>query len=144
MIFPYGILVNREASRFVDEAPGPVDVHYDHISRDIANQPDGIAYVIYDDAINDVPNWKRGVRTDQPAITADSLGALARKLELDPERLVATVDTYNRACRDGSFKPLEVDGLATKGLHPKKSNWARPLRKAPRSTIAIRSPVVRL
>ncbi len=131
MNFPYGILVNRDCNRFVDEAPGPVDVHYDHISRAIGEQPGGIAWVIFDASIADVPNWKRSIRTDQPAIQAHTLQALAEKLGLAPDRLVATVENYNAACVDGPFKPLEVDGLATHGLFPKKSNWSRRIGQGP-------------
>jgi tricarballylate dehydrogenase len=131
MNFPYGILVNRDCSRFVDEAPGPVDAHYDHISRAIGEQPGGIAWVIFDASIAEVPNWKRSIRTDQPVIQADTLEALADKLDLAPDRLIATVGDYNAACDAGAFKPLEVDGLATRGLFPKKSNWSRPIEKGP-------------
>ena len=45
------MLVNKRGKRFVDEALGPVDVHYDHISRAIGEQPDGIAYVVFDGLI---------------------------------------------------------------------------------------------
>jgi tricarballylate dehydrogenase len=141
MNFPYGILVNRKCNRFVDEAPGPVDLHYDHISRAIADQPGGIAYVIYDASIDDVPNWKRSIRTDQPAIVADSLEALAEKLGLSPDRLAASVAAYNGACSGGEFKALEVDGLATHGLFPTKSNWSRRIEKGPFSAYPIISGI---
>ncbi|HTD92085.1 MAG TPA: FAD-binding protein, partial [Burkholderiales bacterium] len=42
-----------------------------------------------------------------------------------------TISTYNTACGTGAFKPLELDHLATRGLHPAKSNWARMLDKPP-------------
>jgi tricarballylate dehydrogenase len=42
------------------------------------------------------------------------------------------VEAYNAACPAGGFKPLELDGRATKADYaPKKSNWARPLTKPP-------------
>jgi tricarballylate dehydrogenase len=131
MNFPYGILVNRKGNRFTDEAPGPVDVHYDHISRDISAQPDGIAYVIYDKRIDDVPNWKRSIRTDQPPLQADSIADLAKACGISVEGLIRTIAEYNRACPEGEFKPLAVDNLATKGLEPPKSNWSRPIDIAP-------------
>jgi tricarballylate dehydrogenase len=131
MNFPYGILVNRNGKRFCDEAPGPVDAHYDHISRDISGQPDGIAYVIYDQRIDDVPNWKRSIRTDQAPFKADSIEDLARECGIVPAALVRTVEEYNRACPQGEFKPLEVDNLATEGIEPPKSNWSRPVDKGP-------------
>jgi tricarballylate dehydrogenase len=132
MVFNYGILVNRNAWRFVDEAPATVDATYEAITRVIFEQPEGIAYCILDSKIDDVPNWKRSVRSDQPPIAARSLSELAQKLDLDARALAATVEAYNAACPGGAFKPLELDGLATRdGLAPAKSNWARPLDKPP-------------
>jgi len=131
MNFPYGVLVNQRGERFVDEAPGPVDNHYDPIARLIAEQPKAIAYVVYDRRMDDVPNWKRSIRSDQPPFEASTLDALAAKLGMPGEALVRTVDEYNRACGPGTFNPLEVDGLATRGLAPSKSNWARPIDSAP-------------
>jgi tricarballylate dehydrogenase len=131
MNFPYGVLVNLLGKRFVDEAPGPVDVHYDHISRAFGEQPKGKVYVVFDQSIDDVPNWKRSIRTDKPAIQADSLEALARACELPVDTFIKTIDDYNAACPEGTFSPLEVDGLATRGLEIQKSNWSRPIKSAP-------------
>jgi tricarballylate dehydrogenase len=133
LVFNYGILVNAEGHRFVDEAPATVDATYESITRVVFEQPGGIAYVILDSGIHDVPGWQRSVRSDQPAISADSIAELADKLSLDPEKLKRTVADYNAACpSEGSFKPLEVDGLATAPhLVPRKSNWARPLTLGP-------------
>jgi tricarballylate dehydrogenase len=131
-VFPYGILVNRDGERFVDEAPGTVDATYERITRRILQQPDGIAYVILDEKLEDVPNYRVAIRTDQPAITAGSLEALADALELPRAPFLATIERYNAACPSGDgFKPLEVDGHATAGLEPPKSNWSRPIDTAP-------------
>jgi tricarballylate dehydrogenase len=130
-IFPYGVLVNRRGERFTDEAPGTVDAVYDTITKSIWRQPDGIAYAIFDAKLADVPSYQRGLRTDQPPIVADSLEELERALQLPPTRLEASVMRYNEACRPGRFNPLELDGLATRRLDPPKSNWARPLDRAP-------------
>lgn len=131
MNFPYGILVNKLGQRFTDEAPGPVDVHYDHISRAIKDQPDGIAYVIFDERINDVPNWKRGIRTDQPPFQAATLAELATQCGISQEGLEQTVRAFNAACQPGEFLPLEEDQLCTVGIQPRKSNWARPIDTGP-------------
>ena len=132
LVFNYGILVNKNGTRFIDEAPATVDATYEAITRVIFEQPDGVAYCILDAKIDDVPNWKRSVRSDQPAIAAATLPELAGKLGIDAEALAATVAAYNAACPNGTFKPLELDGLATKsGFAPRKSNWARPLDKPP-------------
>jgi tricarballylate dehydrogenase len=131
-VFPYGILVNRHGLRFTDEAPGTVDATYEAITRQILEQPDGLGYVLLDEKIEDVPNYRVAVRTNQPAITAASLPALAEKLGLPAEALVATVEEYNAACPPGgSFEPLRLDGRSTSELQPPKSNWARPLDAPP-------------
>jgi tricarballylate dehydrogenase len=131
MNFPYGILINRQGKRFVDEAPGPIDVNYDHISRAIKDQPDGICWVVFDQSIADVPNWRRSIRTDQPPMQAESIAELAALMEVDQPGLQQTVAEYNASCSGGEFKPLSIDGLATQGLEQRKSNWARPISRGP-------------
>ena len=108
-IFPYGILVNQEGLRFTDEAPGTVDAVYESITRKIFNQTNGIAYTILDQKINDVPNYKLGLRSDAPPITGNKLAELAGKLKIPAAVLEQTVRDYNTACVAGTFKPLELD-----------------------------------
>ena len=130
--YPYGILVNREGRRFVDEAPATVDASYEAASRRIMAQPEGIAFAITDARLGDVPNWQKSVRTDQPPVEAESAAALARALGIDGEELARTLEAYNAACRaEEGFIPLALDGLGTEGLTPRKSNWARPLDRPP-------------
>ncbi|MEH6755927.1 MAG: FAD-dependent oxidoreductase [Parasphingorhabdus sp.] len=129
--FPYGILVNKAGTRFTDEAPGTVDAHYESVTRRIFEQRDGIAWMIADAQLDDVPNWQKGSRTDQAPVVANSIADLAQKMDLPAEALSATIGAYNAACVEGPFKPLEKDGLATQGLSPPKSNWARPIDSAP-------------
>lgn len=130
-VFPYGILVNKDGRRFTDEAPGTVDAHYERITRRIYEQRDGLAYVILDARHARVPNYRLSIRTDKPPIIGASLAELAGRLGLPPETLQATVAEYNGACVPGEYRPLELDGLATRGLHPPKSNWALPIDEAP-------------
>lgn len=125
--FPYGILVNKEGRRFTDEAPGTVDAHYENVTRRIFEQRDGIAYLILDAKIDNVPNWRKSLRSTKPAITAETLPDLAAKIDVDKGVLAQTVAAYNTACVAGKFDPLKIDNLATQGLEPKKSNWARPI-----------------
>ena len=133
-IFPYGILVNQEGLRFTDEAPGTVDAVYESITRKIFTQTNGIAFTILDDKINDVPNYKLGLRSDHAPITGATIAELAGKLNIRAATLEHTVNTYNTACANdtkGAFKALELDHLATRGITPPKSNWARALDKPP-------------
>ena len=130
--YPYGILVNREGRRFVDEAPATVDASYEAASRKMMAQTEGIAFAIADARLDDVPNWQKSVRTDQPAVEAETPAALAQALGIDGEGLARTLDAYNAACRaEDGFTPLALDGLSTDGLVPRKSNWARPVDRLP-------------
>ncbi len=134
--FNYGVLINLDGDRFTDEAPLTADACYEAISRDILQQKKGLAYVIHDARLDDVPNWRLGVRSDQPPIEADTLEQLAKKIGVDYDRLKATMDTYNAHCppepTGDDFKALELDGLRTNpGLVPPKSNWSRPLDRGP-------------
>jgi len=130
--FPYGILVNKEGQRFIDEARGPVDAWYERTTRTIQAQTEGIAWVILDQQSMTVPNIAAGIRTDIAPITADTIGQLAERLGLPVEVVEHTVADYNAACppADG-YDPLVPDGLATTGLVPRKSNWSRPLTEGP-------------
>ena len=129
--FPYGILVDVDGRRFTDEAPGSVDAFYERITRKIHHLERGIAFLVLDQAAADLPNLRIGLRTDQPAIVAPTLAALAAQLEIPAASLEATVAAFNAACRPGAFDPTQPDALATIGLEPAKSNWARPLVERP-------------
>ncbi len=131
-IYPYGVLVNKRGERFVNEGPGPVDQHYDPITRTIGEQADGIAWVIFDAKVDEIPRWTTAIRSEVPPVEAASLAELVFKLGL-PSRTLETIDLFNRACpSDASgFKPFEVDGLATRGLAIEKSHWCRPISTAP-------------
>jgi tricarballylate dehydrogenase len=132
-IYPYGILVNKHAQRFINEAPGTVDAHYDNITRSIADQPDGIAWVIFDARVEDIPRWKTSIRSDVPAITANSIEDLAAQIGIDANALAHTVQQFNAACpaESGEFTPFAIDNRATKNLPLPKSHWCRPIDKAP-------------
>ena len=130
--YPYGILVNREGRRFVDEAPATVDASYEAASRQMMAQTEGIAFAITDARLDDVPNWQKSVRTDRPPVEAETPAALANALGIDGDELARTLGDYNAACRgEDGFKPLALDGLGTDGLALRKSNWARPVDRPP-------------
>jgi tricarballylate dehydrogenase len=129
--FPYGILVNKDGERFVDEAAGPVDAWYERVTRRIQAQPAGVAYMIMDQRGFTLPNVMTGIRTDQPPITAASIDELANRLEIPVSALTETVNAYNAACPAGEFDHTAPDGLATTGLTVNKSNWSRSISEGP-------------
>ena len=132
-IYPYGILVNKDGHRFLDEAPGTVDAHYDNITRAIADQPNGICHVIFDTKVEDIPRWRTSIRSDVPSFEADTLDELVALLGLPLERTLQTISDFNAACpgEGGNFTPFETDHRATRGIEPAKSHWSRRIEKAP-------------
>ncbi|WP_181804500.1 FAD-dependent oxidoreductase [Streptomyces shenzhenensis] len=131
MAFTYGVLVNVEGRRFVDEARGPVDAWYERTTRDIHAQPRGMAWLILDADAQAVPNLRTAIRTEEKPVRGDTIAALAQAIGIAPDTLTETINAYNAACPDGEWDPTRPDGLATTGVTPPKSNWARPVARGP-------------
>jgi tricarballylate dehydrogenase len=71
------------------------------------------------------------ILTDQPPVTAGTLGELASQLGLEPKALEHTVAAYNAATGPGKFNAHVRDGKCAPGLVPPKSNWAFPIESPP-------------
>lgn len=127
MIYPYGILVNRQGERFLDEGAGTVDETYEATARTVWREHGNLAFSICNVSVRDIANYEHAVVTDRPAITADSIAELAEKLEIPAATLSRTMNEFNDATRPGDFDPQVPDGVHTEGLAINKSNWAVPL-----------------
>ena len=124
---PFSIVVNRHAERFYDEGEDLWPKRYAIWGRLIANQPEQVAYSVIDAKA-------RGLFMPSvfPPIKAASIEELAGKLGLPADALVATVKNFNAACGDTqNFHASEKDGVATTGITPAKTNWARPISEPP-------------
>jgi tricarballylate dehydrogenase len=131
MVFPYGILVNRDGLRFTDEGRGTIDETYEGLARAVWRQPGGIAYFITDQQHLSVEAWKRGLLTSVRPIEASTLDDLATATGIPAGTLRRTVEEFNASAPAGTFDWHQPDGLATAGLEPPKSNWAVPLTTMP-------------
>jgi tricarballylate dehydrogenase len=129
--YPYGILVNKHAERFLDEGVEPLDRTFEEFSYEIWRNQENEAYLIGDQSMVGVPFYEMLNTTDQDPVTADTLAGLAEALGLDPAALEATVAAYNAACGPEPFDPTTKDGKATRGLEPPKTNWAQPIEQGP-------------
>ncbi|PPQ35957.1 FAD-dependent tricarballylate dehydrogenase TcuA [Rhodopila globiformis] len=124
---PFSVVVNRNGDRFYDEGEDVWPKRYAIWGRLIAQQPEQIAYSICD--ARAFPLFMPSVF---PAIVADTLEELAMKLKLDPAKLRDTIDAFNKAVKPGQvFDGSKLDGNATEGLAPNKTNWARAVDKPP-------------
>lgn len=124
---PFSIVVNKNAERFYNEGEDVWPKRYAIWGRLVANQPDQIGYVIIDSK-----SLNLFMPSVFPPLKADTLDELAAKMGLPADKLNLTVETFNAACGDtASFHPTELDGVATTGLNPQKTNWARPINEPP-------------
>jgi tricarballylate dehydrogenase len=124
---PYSVVVNRNGDRFYDEGEDVWPKRYAIWGRLIAQQPGQIAY-----SICDAKAFPLFMPSVYPAVKADSLEELAVKMKLDPTKVRATIDGFNKAIKPGQvFDNLKLDGNATQGLTPNKTNWARAVDKPP-------------
>jgi tricarballylate dehydrogenase len=121
-----GVVVNREARRFYDEGEDFWPKRYAIWGRLVAQQPGQIGY-----SIIDAKAVGRFMPPVFPGVQADSLPELAQKLGLDPATFMQTLETYNAACRVGTFDHTALDDCHTDGVLPAKTHWARPIDTAP-------------
>lgn len=134
---PFSIVVNKNAERFYDEGEDVWPKRYAIWGRLVAAQPDQVGHCIIDSK-----SLELFMPSVFPPIKADSLAELAGKMGLPADKLEATVAEFNAACGDVSgFRSTELDGVATTGITPPKTNWARPITDPPFYGYALRTGV---
>ena len=135
LVYPYGIVVDRNGQRFFDEGAGLVHETWETFARDIHfNTPGSIAYAILDSRLLEIADYQRAIRSEVPPVRAETLTELAKLAGIDADNLASTVAAYNAACVGDAniFDPTRCDGLAAAAtLNPPKSNWARAIAVPP-------------
>ena len=128
----YGIVVNEHCKRFYDEGKRHLFATFEQIALEVWKHHNQKAFFVTDSVVMDRfrPGWVYDT-TDQEPEKADSIPELAKKLGLDPHALDKTIASFNAACNDKEFELMALDGKATTGLHPNKTNWANPIVKPP-------------
>ena len=134
--YPYGIVVNVDGRRFLDEGADYRNYTYAKYGRAILQQPLRTAFQLFDQKSVPLLRDEYRVRYATKA-EADTMPALAEMLGVDPGALTATVEEFNAACGGGEFNPSTLDGVRTAGIDPPKSNWARPLDQPPYLGFAV-------
>lgn len=134
LIYPYGIVVDRDGQRFFDEGAGLVHETWEAFARDLHfSRPGGIAYAILDSRLFEIEGYQRAIKSEVPPWQAATIDALAAMIDVPAGALNKTVEAFNAAAAGdaGRFDATRCGGLATSGLTPPKSNWARPITRAP-------------
>jgi succinate dehydrogenase/fumarate reductase flavoprotein subunit len=128
----YGIVVNKDCKRFYDEGKRHLFATFEMIALETWREQNSEAYFVTDSVIMDRfrPGWVYDTSDVEP-FKADSIAKLAKLLKIDPKKLEATINEFNAAVNDRPFDLMSLDGKATTGLSPNKTNWANPINKPP-------------
>lgn len=128
--YPFGIMMNVDGRRFVDEGETWRGLTYAKTGRAILSQPSGLAFQIFG-----AEQRRRGLirgYEDATGFKSNTLEALAKDLEIhDVSAFLETVHQFNASIQDGEFHPFRLDGKSTSGISPPKSNWALPIATPP-------------
>lgn len=130
--YQFGIMVNANGRRFVDEGADIRNYTYAKYGRVILSQPDQFAWQVFDKKVlhllRDEYRIKRVTK-----VSAQSIEELADKLEgVNANAFIDEVKRFNAAVQTGiPFEPTVKDGRGTKGLDLSKSNWANTIDEPP-------------
>jgi len=136
--YPFGIMLNADGERFVDEGADFRNYTYAKYGRVILMQPSQFAWQIFDQKV--LPLLRDEYRIKRVTkVRADSLEALLQKLDdVNATRALQTIEAYNAAVRqEVPFDPNIKDGRGTQGLAIPKSNWANTIDAPPFEAYAV-------
>lgn len=134
--YPFGLIVNAEGKRFVDEGADFRNYTYAKYGREILRQPMGMAVQVFDDKVKHLLRDEYRIAQVTKAET-QTLEELADQLGIDRDNFVQTVQEYNAAVQPGEYNPTVLDGKCTAGITPPKSNWALPIDTPPYLGFAV-------
>jgi tricarballylate dehydrogenase len=135
LVYPYGIVVDRNGHRFFDEGSGLVHETWEAFARKVQfEKPGGTAFAILDSRLTEIAGFERAIRSEVAPFSAYTLRELAALAGIDGAGLARTVAAFNAAATGdpARFDATRRDGLAASAsLKPPKSNWARAIVKPP-------------
>jgi tricarballylate dehydrogenase len=135
--YPFGIMLNANGERFVDEGADFRNYTYAKYGRVILNQPGQFAWQVFDAKVlhllRDEYRIKRVTK-----VRAETLEELVQKLEgVNAEKALETIKAYNASINIIAFNPNIKDGRRTVGLAIPKSNWANTIDTPPFEAYAV-------
>jgi len=128
--YPFGLIVNVNGERFVDEGADFRNYTYAEYGRRVLKQPKRIAWQIFDQKCLSLMRDEYRIR-EVTKCQADTMEELGRQMEIDVDAFVKTIEEYNAAVQDTAFNPAILDGKKTVGIDPPKSNWAQKMDAPP-------------
>jgi tricarballylate dehydrogenase len=136
--YPWGIYLNAEGRRFVDEGADFRNYTYAKYGRVILNQPGQFAWQIFDAKVKGQLRDEYRIK-QVTKVTASTLEELVNKLDdVNAAAALKEIKAYNAAVRtDIPFNPNVKDGRRTEGLAINKSNWANTVDTPPFEAYAV-------
>ena len=128
--YPFGLIVNVDGERFVDEGADFRNYTYAKYGREILKQPQRAAFQLFDQKSKHLLRDEYFIQ-QATMVESDTIEQLAEGLDINVPSLVKTIYDYNKSVQDGEFNPTELDGKGTIGLTPPKSNWAQKFDSPP-------------
>jgi len=136
--YPWGIYLNAEGRRFVDEGADFRNYTYAKYGRVILQQPGQFAWQVFDAKVKAQLRDEYKIRQVTKRF-ANSLEELVGKLEdTNGANALKEIQEYNAAVQTAiPFNPNVKDGRCTKGLQINKSNWANTIDTPPFEAYAV-------
>jgi tricarballylate dehydrogenase len=136
--YPWGIYINAEGKRFVDEGADFRNYTYAKYGRVILNQPGQFAWQVFDAKVKGQLRDEYRIK-QVTKVTANTLEELVAKLDdVNADAALKEIRAYNTAVRaDIPFNPNVKDGRCTTGLAINKSNWANTIDTPPFEAYAV-------
>ena len=136
--YPWGIYINAEGRRFVDEGADFRNYTYARYGRVILQQPGQFAWQIFDAKVKAQLRDEYKIRQVTKRV-GNTLEELVGKLEdTNKENALKEIQAYNAAVQtDIPFNPNVKDGRCTKNLAINKSNWANTIDTPPFEAYAV-------
>ncbi len=130
--YPFGVLVNANGERFVDEGADFRNYTYARYGAEILAQPGQLAWQVFDAKVHHLLRDEYHIR-QATRVLADDLPTLVRRMEnVDERRFLDTIASFNAAVDQSiPFDPTVKDGRAALGLDVPKSNWANSIDTPP-------------
>lgn len=136
--YPFGIIINGDGKRFVDEGADFRNYTYAKYGRAVLEQPGHFAWQLFDQKTTHLLRDEYRIR-QITKVTANTLEELVSRLDdVNASQALETITAYNASVQQEiPFDPNVKDGRCTKGLEINKSNWANTLDKPPYEAYAI-------
>lgn len=130
--YPFGIMLNANGARFVDEGADFRNYTYAKYGREILAQPGQFAWQIFDAKVAHLLRDEYRIK-QVTKVQADTLPDLVRLMgNVNVDAALGSIEQFNRSVDLGAaFNPNIKDGRRTVGLALPKSNWANPIDTPP-------------